>query len=456
MRHLHTRGPRARGLVVDADGVMLGPDCQLVTRTAAGYSAATQAQLTWLLRTTFPDDRRLDRLAPVLGYIIAALNAGDVVRAQLLGLEIPFDELDGHQLRRLRFASDLLKAGFNPNQLRDRRGRWASEAAASDNYLLPVSATVAAADAAAATGALAREMGPFWERAAGVLATAGDFGVTLFGACLVTFSNPNVSIGTLPGSSDLFYHYDEGKLSIFHKDADGNTATIFEGRAGADGLYRDDAGHIVARQLTNDVGFVLEPGSLGELAAKAQPKWQEHVDPAKVLAAVHAYSKAIADTDVKLCPNPSPESGGPNSLRSAMYQWQVCGMPPGWSVKIGGVGFDGCDPVTGRLFECKGPGLVHLFPGSPDDPSTWPKWATLDKKKGLLAILDQMRRQSAAAAGREVHWYVAEKSVAVWLARFAERYPNIHVHQLDPPPYDPDKLKRFAADVRTREREIAT
>lgn len=35
----HSRSAHAQGLVVDADGVLLGPDCPLVERTRGGFQA---------------------------------------------------------------------------------------------------------------------------------------------------------------------------------------------------------------------------------------------------------------------------------------------------------------------------------------------------------------------------------------------------------------------------------
>jgi hypothetical protein len=37
MRRLHPGGGASRGIVVDADGAMLGPDCFLVRRSEDGY-----------------------------------------------------------------------------------------------------------------------------------------------------------------------------------------------------------------------------------------------------------------------------------------------------------------------------------------------------------------------------------------------------------------------------------
>ena len=126
MRRLHERGPQSRGLAVDAEGVTLGPDCILVRRTPAGYRSANPNEIARLTRSVLGDDGRLQRLPFVLAGITRALNAGDLVKAQLLGLEIPLPDLDDEQVARLRLAGELMK-DFDPNQPRDERGRWTSD-----------------------------------------------------------------------------------------------------------------------------------------------------------------------------------------------------------------------------------------------------------------------------------------------------------------------------------------
>ena len=126
MRRLHERSTRARGLVVDTEGVMLGPDWVLARRTPAGYRCAGAEEIDLLRRLAFGDDLRLQRLPIVLASIATALERGDLVKAQLLGLALPIDELTDHQLQRLHHASDLIK-DFNPDQPRDERGRWTDE-----------------------------------------------------------------------------------------------------------------------------------------------------------------------------------------------------------------------------------------------------------------------------------------------------------------------------------------
>ncbi len=127
MRRVYERGRRSRGLVVDRDGVALGPDVVLVRHSAAGYRCARTDDLVRLTRLVFTGDAGFQRLPAVLAQIARALDAGDLVKAQLLGLEIPIGELDDSQLARLAGAADLVKVGFDPSQPRDEGGRWTSE-----------------------------------------------------------------------------------------------------------------------------------------------------------------------------------------------------------------------------------------------------------------------------------------------------------------------------------------
>lgn len=137
MRKLHSRGPRARGLVVDADGAMLGPDCVLVRRTADGYRAVSNEMLTCMQGIAFGKDGHQPRLPFVLGRIADALETGDVVRAQLLGLSLAIGELDDDQLRQLRVAAMIMKADYNQDEPRDDRGRWTSGGGSAEQAPLP-------------------------------------------------------------------------------------------------------------------------------------------------------------------------------------------------------------------------------------------------------------------------------------------------------------------------------
>lgn len=124
MRRLHQRGERCSGLVVDRDGVALGPRMALVQRIDHVYRCAAAGEIEALTRAVFGADASLKRLPAVLAGIARALEAGDLVKAQLLALTIPLGALDDEQLARLAAVAGLLKAGFDSNQPRDDRGRW--------------------------------------------------------------------------------------------------------------------------------------------------------------------------------------------------------------------------------------------------------------------------------------------------------------------------------------------
>lgn len=121
----HERGPRCRGLAVDRDGVALGPTAALVRRTPDGYRCTTAAEIARLMGAA-GSDAPTQRVSLVLDGIAMALTAGDLVKAQLLGLEISIGELDDEQLAQLAACPDMMKGGFNADQPRDEGGRWTS------------------------------------------------------------------------------------------------------------------------------------------------------------------------------------------------------------------------------------------------------------------------------------------------------------------------------------------
>jgi len=61
--------------------------------------------------------RRLDR----------DVARGGLAKAKRLGLDIPFGAVNERALRRLAIAVALSRAGFNPDEPRDERGRWTTE-----------------------------------------------------------------------------------------------------------------------------------------------------------------------------------------------------------------------------------------------------------------------------------------------------------------------------------------
>jgi len=127
MRRLYPRGAASRGVVVDAEGAMLGPDCILVSRTPDGHRCIAPDEGRAIQAMVFGQGYDPDWLFEQSRRIAQALDRGETALAQIYGLRIPIGELDGVVLRRLAVASPIAKANFNPNEPRDWHGRWTTE-----------------------------------------------------------------------------------------------------------------------------------------------------------------------------------------------------------------------------------------------------------------------------------------------------------------------------------------
>jgi hypothetical protein len=117
MQRLHSPGPASRGIAVDGEGAMLGPDCVLVRLTADGYRWLDRAAAGVVQDLLFPGEPP-DWLFGQCRRIAKALDLSDIALAQILGLHLAVGELDEHRLKRLALAAPLLKANFNPDEPR--------------------------------------------------------------------------------------------------------------------------------------------------------------------------------------------------------------------------------------------------------------------------------------------------------------------------------------------------
>jgi len=94
------------------------------------------------------------------------------------------------------------------------------------------------------------------------------------------------------------------------------------------------------------------------------------------------------------------KAGESMSPRAARYQRQITGAAKGNVYDVKGVKFDGFK--NGTLLDAKGPGY---------------EWAVkngefIRKYKGAQSLLDQARRQVAAAGGTPIRWEIAEAKTA--------------------------------------------
>jgi hypothetical protein len=345
-------------LAVDAEGVMLGPDCVLVQRRPdGGYRCADANAVALLARIVFDDDARLRRLPLVLSKIVVALDRRDLVKAQLLGLEIPIERLDEPRLERLGRVTDLLKDGFDPNQLRDEYGRWAREGGQAVRAL--------------ARRSLLGRLAPAALRALatlGAAATAGTLEATAFlGIIFIPTNRSLISQGPVAGQPDLSYEYDQGAgtLRLYQQDGE-RRSIVFQGRPDIDGIIRDDDGQAVGRKLGDSV-VMLDSDALPD--SKSQ------------------------DGEPKLCPDPEDDRPGDKKTKDIAYQKQITGLGAGLAVRLPSrsddpardpyVYFDGCRENDGTMLEAKGTGYLEMLERDSDYP-----WDGVEAK-----MLDQAKRQ---------------------------------------------------------------
>ncbi|HEV2186850.1 MAG TPA: hypothetical protein VGR70_06560 [Stellaceae bacterium] len=118
MWRLQPRGAANRGVAVDADGAMLGPDCPLVQRTASGFRAASREPVRDMQCILGLDKDDPNWLYAQSQRIAEALDRSEIALAQIYGLRIPVRDLDGRQLKQLGALAPLAKADFNPDEPR--------------------------------------------------------------------------------------------------------------------------------------------------------------------------------------------------------------------------------------------------------------------------------------------------------------------------------------------------
>jgi hypothetical protein len=145
MRRLHPRGAANRGITVNADGAMLGPDCVLVRRTAQGCRCIGCDEAAVLQHFLFAGAVEPDWLFQQCGRIAKALDNGEIALAQIYGLRIPIDDLDSGSLARLGAAAPLIKANFNPDEPRVPAGQpgggeWTTGGGAEAPTIVPPNA----------------------------------------------------------------------------------------------------------------------------------------------------------------------------------------------------------------------------------------------------------------------------------------------------------------------------
>jgi hypothetical protein len=126
---------RCGGVSCDANGPNLGP-VRLLRRTIFGFEPRPAAELDFILSRALGAPVEMAKRRPDLESIARALDEGEFAEAAIATLHMRLPVLDEAQAARARAAEKLVKAGFNPDEPRDERGRWTSGGGGGD--IIPI------------------------------------------------------------------------------------------------------------------------------------------------------------------------------------------------------------------------------------------------------------------------------------------------------------------------------
>ncbi len=248
---------------------------------------------------------------------------------------------------------------------------------------------LASSAAEEATALVTRDLAPAVLDALGTLAARILEPVLLFDTIFVPSANPLVDTGPVPGRPAISYRWAHDETSVtFSALVDGKWRPLTGGSLRGD-AFLDENGEAVAVSATGPDGrqtLVTSVDVLDRALAELKSR-----------AGSPDAAQSSDDHAPKLCPDPTPEPKTTQSENSIRHQEYVSGLPYGLAIKVGGVIFDGCDPVTGDLLEAKAK-IDHLF----DDKGNLNVWVD-PAKDPRFQMTDQA--EAAIASGRRVIWH---------------------------------------------------
>ena len=423
----------------DADGLRIGGVALLARDAKGAWTRRDERDLNRELSKLYDFPLDFGRLRRRVDAVAAALGNGDLARAQIgaLLLRLPDpppsagaqpDGLEKRRLARDLAACGLLKADADWDEQHPRTG-----APPNPGWFAPTSATPAAdkpkTDASPAAGASPRggEAPAFVPPppAAGVdsllaedssaatldglamLAARFSAATILFGAIFIPSANRIVEEGRIPGRPDIAYrwaHAESATAVTLKVLIDGQWRTLAVGGAPPNGLVYDRDGRAVARVVAGPDRRPTLVATVDALDRALADLRRRNGEP--------AAAPTVDDREPKLCPDPMNEPKTTKSANSIAYQEYVSGLRYGLAIFVGGVRFDGCDPLTGILLEAKA-FLDHLFDANDDlywwvDPDSNPKFQMV------------AQAEAALAAGRMVVWHAQTEKTYRGLKKIAD------------------------------------
>ena len=420
------------GIHCDANGLTIGAVPLLARDTRGRWAVRDERDLSRDLSRVY--SFRVDVRPKLRSFVVVAdaLQGGNIAKAQIAALlsqlPDPYSLASGPSARpqRERLARDLvacglLKADGDWDEAHPRTGTspnpgwFAPKPKSGEDASSPgAQATAVAAASAADAGLLAETLPALALQGLARLTARASAAAIVFDTIFVPSSNRIVDEGAVPGRPEISYRWahDEGTVT-FRVLIDGEWRTLTVGTLGADNIFRNSQGEIVARPVSDANGrqvLVTTTAALDGAEAELRRRDGETIADA-----------SDSTGEPKLCPDPTPEPKTTTSENSIAYQEYVSKLIYGLAINVGGVNFDGCDPATGNLLEAKA-NIDHLF----DADSRLNVWV-YDASNPKY----QMREQAdtALAAGRLVVWHAQTWVGFLGLSEIADKLgkPNLSV-----------------------------
>ncbi len=116
------QNPEGSGLRCDSTGLFLGRDALLQRDRHGNFEACPVDELRKVLGRTYADETNWESRTRSVKLVANALNKGEMARAMMTAVLMRLPDLDS-AIRIAEVDGVLAKAGFNPDEPRDERGR---------------------------------------------------------------------------------------------------------------------------------------------------------------------------------------------------------------------------------------------------------------------------------------------------------------------------------------------
>jgi hypothetical protein len=131
--------PKGRGLRCDPDGLFLAGEALLERDEECRFRPRSDADIRKILDSAYGAKTNWESRIRSVSVVAKALNNGDIALAMMAALLMRMPE-PGGTIRIVDVDGVLAKAGFDPDEPRDERGRWVTGGENNGAHLVPAQA----------------------------------------------------------------------------------------------------------------------------------------------------------------------------------------------------------------------------------------------------------------------------------------------------------------------------